>query len=354
MKRAIAIAALLLFGCGQIENDPLRHGTVRGTVLAADPKLALVAVFGKPELRSRVSEDGSFEIEGVPAGGRELFVVASASSAVLSPVAVRGGGVARADSLVAGRAAFIDLELDAPSGQRVNQGEVTVVGTPYAGIRLDDDAVVRLGPLPAGCYQLSAAVRGMGDVSGSACVAEGELRSLSVGLAAPDGTEGREGCLVTGCEAGLRCAPDGSCVACLEDGHCPSGLSCSGNLCLGDVGLCSACTDSGQCGKSGVCESLSGSEGKVCLPRYENDSCGVRGFEPRSSRCEPMRSQFDGCYAFRHLGSPCSGDEVCRGYGLLNGVCMGGSCTYRCGSNDECPAGFDCREESGQKVCRRS
>lgn len=225
--------ALVASACGGFDNTPFRTGTVRGHLTEADTSVALVSLVGNPDVRGPVAEDGTFVLEQVPAGPVELFIVASADKAVRLQVVVPGGGSARLHDVVPRAAGFLELRVKAPERQRVGGGQVSVTGTPFQRLRLEEDGSLRVGPLPEGCYTLEASVVGFPVKKAEACVRESESKEVKIQLPRPDDDFVNRGCAITGCEHGSHCASDGRCVECLSDNQCAPGLSCRNERCEG-------------------------------------------------------------------------------------------------------------------------
>ncbi len=213
MRTCSAIAALLvLAGCGGFDNLPLTEGVVRGQVAEAQPGRALVSVLGRPDLLTRPSGSGEFVLSRVPQGATELFIVASDQKALRAPVVVRGAAVEDLGLLTPRLGAFLKLHLRTSGHQRLGRTLVEVAGTPYAQVTVSDDGNSLVGPLPEGCYDVAAQVPGFGLLKQSVCLLEDDELELELDLPEPDGSPGREGCLVTGCEAGAyTCRGDGRC-----------------------------------------------------------------------------------------------------------------------------------------------
>lgn len=340
-------------GCGAIDNRPLRVGTVRGTVNGSDGT-GLIFVFGEASVRTPLGPGGEFELAGVPAGAGELIAIASGTLATRFPVEVHGGRVTEIGPVAPAAAAFVELEVSTPSGQSPEQGVATIQGTPYEGMRLTYSGGVHLGPLAAGRYTLDCEIPGLGLRSAEFELEPGEDRKVLIAFPPPDGSEGEEGCARSGCSGGLRCAPDGSCVQCLSSEHCADGLSCSSSRCVGEVVACEQCTEDWQCGTTGAkCESV-GSEGHVCTYACDPSSpCRQNGTVCQSNRCVPDPARMQSCGAYRSVGAACSGDPQCQSLGLVSGACVGGSCTYACSSDRECPTGTRCIDlGGGTRYCR--
>ncbi|WP_375772416.1 carboxypeptidase regulatory-like domain-containing protein [Archangium gephyra] len=231
----MALALALVTGaCGGFDNAPFRTGTVRGYLREADPLVAVVSLVGHPELRGPVAGDGTFVLEGVPAGPVELFIVASADKAVRLPVVVPGGGSARLEDVVPRAGGFLDLRVRGPARQLVEGGLVSVTGTPFQQQRLLEDGSLRVGPLPEGCYTLEASATGFPAKATEACVKESESKEVRIQLPEPnDDDQGflHRGCGTIGCERSLPCTPEGQCQECVSDEQCAPGLSCRDERC---------------------------------------------------------------------------------------------------------------------------
>ncbi|HEY0096356.1 MAG TPA: carboxypeptidase regulatory-like domain-containing protein, partial [Archangium sp.] len=182
----MALAFALVAGaCGGFDNAPFRTGTVRGHLREADPAVAMVSLVGNPELRGPVAQDGTFVLENVPAGPVELFIVASADKAVRLPVVVPGGGSALLEDVVPRSGGFLELRVRGPARQRVEDGQVSVTGTPFQQLRLPEGGGLRVGPLPEGCYTLETSATGFPVKTTEACVKESESKEVKIQLPGP-------------------------------------------------------------------------------------------------------------------------------------------------------------------------
>jgi hypothetical protein len=330
----IAMAVLLalsLGGCGELENEPFRMGTVHGRLTESDPAVALVSVLGSPSLRSNVARDGQFTLEHVPAGQAELFIVASANRALRVELTVPGGQSLALGELMPVEASFLSVRVRAPAKQSVDNARVSLVGTPVQQLPLDEDGRLNVGPIPDGCHALSISLQGFPEVNSEACVSAGELKEVKVNLPAPDGNQGYLGCAETGCEEELRCAPDGRCV---------------------EWGACTPCDGNWKCGSGASCQSLP-EGGSACVEDcQDNDDC-ENGLTCQAGQCLPDPARFQGgCQAYRQLGMACDGDARCRDLGLVNGLCLASACTYLCTSDRDCPDSFACRASTAGNVCQ--
>lgn len=349
MRQALHIpmAVLLALGtgaCGELENAPFRIGTVHGQLTESDPAVALVSVIGAPDLRSPVAPDGTFTLEGVPAGAAELFIVASASKALRVPLIVQGGQSVTVGVLAPKEASFLSVRVKAPDHQSVDEAQVSLVGTPLQGLRPNAMGRLTLGPLPDGCYTLGVSLSSFPMVSVETCVNAGEDKEVRVNLPSPD-----SGCGVTGCSDGFRCAPNDRCVECLEDSHCGPGFACRNSQCE-DGPVCSPCEADWKCRAGASCQAVP-EGGMACLEKCAGGDACKDGFTCQSGLCLPDAAQFSGCSAFRGLGASCEVAERCRALGLLNGACHASTCTLRCSSDEECPDSYSCEDTDDGRLC---
>lgn len=226
--------ALVASACGGFDNTPFRTGTVRGQLTEADPSVALVSVVGAPEARCPVARDGTFELHHAPAGQVELFIVASADKAVRLPVMVPGGGSTSVQKVEPRAAGFLELLVRGPVRHPLQDGRVSVTGTPFQQLLLPEDGNLRVGPLPEGCYTLEASAAGFPVRKTEVCVKESESTEVKIQLPGADDDDqdfANRGCATTGCERGTQCASDGRCVECISNTQCAPGLSCLDERC---------------------------------------------------------------------------------------------------------------------------
>lgn len=342
--------ALVASACGGFDNTPFRTGNVRGHLTEADPSVALVSLVGQPEVRTSVAADGTFLLERVPAGPEELFIVASASKAVRLPVVVPGGGSARLEEVQPRAAGFLELKVKAPARLRVPGGRVSVTGTPLQQLSLREDGLLRVGPLPEGCYTLETSVPGYPPDTTNACVREGESEEVEIELAEPENDSGARNCAVTGCESGSQCTPDGRCVECLTDDQCATGYACHSERCEGPGALCAACDGDWKCRAGARCQKLS-SGGPVCLEPCDSRKACSQGFTCQGGWCVPIPTRFSGCAGYQQVGTACDSDANCRARGISQGQCVGGACTYRCATDADCPESFACTSSAQGLLC---
>jgi hypothetical protein len=205
--RFVSVVAIALSACGGFDNTPLRLGVVRGVV--SNPTIdTVVMVEQLPALSTRPSPDGSFELTGVPQGEVTLLVLASASNAERLTVNVRGGEVAELGSVGQTPGARLEIEVRVPSFQSRAKTTVQVNGvTLQRALSRDGEVSVAL---PSGCYPVIVSLPGLGSVEKQVCVEAPTRREEHFDLLVPDGSPGREGCSVTGCDL-FTCRSDGSC-----------------------------------------------------------------------------------------------------------------------------------------------
>ncbi|MBU8897601.1 carboxypeptidase regulatory-like domain-containing protein [Corallococcus sp. H22C18031201] len=355
MRAPVHIAAVFAFvvaalACGNLENAPFRTGTIRGQLTEWDSQLAWVSLVGDPSVRGEVDAEGAFVLERVPAGPAELFVVATSEKATRVKVNVPGGQSVTVEKLTPRLAGFFDLRVKATRGGSVDAARVTVEGTPFQLLSLDSQGRLRLGPLPDGCYTLSVLAPDLPAATTEACVGMGEKKEVKVDLKLGDPAPGPD-CRATGCASGLVCDASGECVECHEDAQCGNGLTCHDARCEAPSATCAPCKGDWQCRDDARC--LPQPEGgTACVAACDNENTCAQGFACQEGQCRPDTSQFASCHAFLLLGSGCDGDARCREQGLLNGLCVEGSCTVPCTANRDCPAPLKCGRSAAGRVCR--
>lgn len=208
MRALLASMLLVLAGCGGLDNSVLRLGVVRGVVM--NPTIeSLVIVEQLPELNAKPAADGRFEIAGVPQGDISLLVLASGTNAERLTVKVQGGAVAELGTLSPKAGARLAVHVHVPSNQSLTSAVVTVAGV-VVQKKLDREGEVEVA-LPTGCYPVNVAIRGLGAVAKQVCVEAPKSREVDFELLEPDGSPGREGCSVSGCEQGYVCRSSGAC-----------------------------------------------------------------------------------------------------------------------------------------------
>lgn len=203
---AAMVGLLVLSGCGGLENEPLTWGIVRGSLVGSNSS-STVSVFGRPELIASPDSQGNFSLR-VPQGENQLLALISQTKTELISVEVQAGAVAEVGSRTGLPPGMLELELKAPSFQNIAKGTVKVEGTPVS-IRLEETVEWEFR-LPAGCYEVQGTVPGLGSITSQGCVVEGKHVEVEFRFPQPDGSPGREGCIVTGCSLGV-CRSNGTC-----------------------------------------------------------------------------------------------------------------------------------------------
>lgn len=197
-----------LLGCGGFDNDPLRRGTVRGTLEKVTPESAVV-IEELPEFLARPDEKGRFELVNVPQGEVTLLVLASEVNAERLPVEVKGGQVTEVGSVGNRAGALVVVRLMAPAKYSLAQATVSVRGLPVE--RSLRTGVTEVTVPAIGCFTFEFKAPGLGAGSQQLCVEGATRYGVEFTVAVPDGSEGREGCSVSGCVEGFMCKADGTC-----------------------------------------------------------------------------------------------------------------------------------------------
>jgi hypothetical protein len=348
-QAAIAFLAGCCTSCGALHTPDLGHGAVTGRIVGARADLAYAYVLGSPEILARAASDGTFRLDHVPAGQPVIVLFDGDKGAEAVTLKVDGASVS---TLELGRplkpAGTILASANPLGGERATGLTFTVEGTPLQAVPGEGGAY--LFPLPAGTVTLRLDEPGYRGQSVSADVGEGKSSEVTVQLEVDTQDEHR-GCLSSGCESGLVCAPaDGRCYACVSDADC-SGGTCdpTGHRCLygGGVGpVCAACIAAANCapgpaGQTAICAPV------VAGPGYCTHTCNgpqdcPSGYDCQQSACVPPM----GCQGVATVyGGTCFGDDVCTA-ALHDGSCIpqnrpedaAGSCSAPVQAR--CPTGY--------------
>jgi len=205
----VLLMACLGAGCGSLDNEPLRTGTIRGQLANTDTS-ALVSVIGHEALVTAPDAEGRFVLDGVPLGPVELLVVINLRQSRRLSVEVGAASIVELGPVEPAISGDFEIYVKAPGGQRVTGGSAVLVGTPLvSSVRPPEDEAEF--HLPAGCYEAVVTVPGLGGGTVNGCLEAGGLFEHILQLEVPDGSAGREGCVVTGCQGLLTCQPDRSC-----------------------------------------------------------------------------------------------------------------------------------------------
>jgi hypothetical protein len=162
-----------------------------------------------PDFLARPDEKGRFELVDVPQGPVTLLVLASEVNAERLPVEVLGGQVVEVGS-VGGRAgAVVVVRLSAPEKYSLARATVSVKGLPRE--RSLRTGVTEVTIPPIGCFTFELSAPGLGKAAQQLCVEGATRYGVEFTVAEPDGSEGREGCSVSGCADSFVCKADGTC-----------------------------------------------------------------------------------------------------------------------------------------------
>jgi len=180
-------------------------------------------------------------------------------------------------------------------------------------------------------------------------------------------------------DGGAVCAPDGSCVECVQDGDCPGEATCRGLSCVGfacddtvlngdetdvDCGgdTCDPCADGQMCNVAGDC--VSGfCESGTCAPCTTTADCTTASTWCDAGVCSPQQVDGEPCGVADSCLSgfcadgfccdtACSG--VCEGCSMMLTGAMDGVCTPYALFDDpemECPMGEHCQGDGTCGTC---
>ncbi len=163
----LALAALLA-GCGELDNEPLRFGSVAGRISPASEDAAIAVV--ESELVEGEVEDSRFELT-LPVGGWTLYAVSGAQVARV-PITIEGGRRLVLDPLVTSPGASARFTFTTDAARAIEGAEVRVFGTPFRQLRAVDSAATELeaGTFAPGCYEGEATASGMEATAFTFCV----------------------------------------------------------------------------------------------------------------------------------------------------------------------------------------
>jgi hypothetical protein len=238
------LAAALLAGCGGIDSadNVLSTGEVTGSLQnAAVPTNAYAYVFGHPEIRAPLKEDGTFKLERVPLGTGAAQVVIydggefGVGHAERVDVEVKPGGKTplNKDALQMPLAGSIAATVVTLFNQRADDARYQVDGTEF-----EDDSrqgpSATLYPIPPGDYTLHATLKGMKGSPKPVTVAAGADVPGEVDMDADEAAPAADrGCVSTACAGAFLCdVSDGRCYACTsEGGGCAPTEVCHSHAC---------------------------------------------------------------------------------------------------------------------------
>ena len=139
----VALAALVVASCGQLQNPDVQHGAVTGRIPNAATG-AYAYVLGSPALLAAPGTDGSFRIDGVPVGASTIVLFDGSAGAEGVPVTVSGASISHVDPGRALRAAAaVTAGISPLGGVRPVGLAFSVEGTPLQQ-RMAESGAVRL------------------------------------------------------------------------------------------------------------------------------------------------------------------------------------------------------------------
>jgi hypothetical protein len=348
-QAAFALIVACSTGCGALHTPDLGHGAVTGSIAGARAGQAYAYVLGSPEILAWAATDGTFRLDRVPVGQAVIVLFDGDRGAETVPLRVDAASESHVDLGRPLEPAGAILASASPlGGHRATGLTFTVEGTPLQSVRGEGGAY--LFPLPAGTFTVRLEEPGYSARSVSASIDAGTSNELALDLDVNEQDQ-HPGCLSSGCENGLVCAPtDGRCYACVSNADC-SGGTCdpTGHRCMygGGAGpVCAACTVAANCsagpaGETAVCAPVAAG------PGYCTHACGgpqdcPSGYDCQQNACFPLM----GCQGIATAyGGTCFGDDVCKA-ALRNGKCMpadrpdnvAGTCSAPIQAG--CPAGY--------------
>ncbi len=360
--RTALIVAATLWGCGGLRNPDVATGSVQGHITGAAPG-ALAYVLGHPDVAAPIAGDGTFRLDGVPAGEQYLVLYDGDLGAELLEVEVVSADLKQVavDHTLAPAGSI--LAADNPLGGVRATGLVFGVdGTPLQGFQATPSAT--LFPLPAGKFSLRARQPGFHETVALVEVFSGQSVPVEMQLDV-DGGSGAPGCLSSSCEEGLSCNPaDGHCYLCVTSADCPGGGTCTGDhVCepssAGSGAFCDACASAADCSGGNNARCATTNEHGDATPGYCTSACTSdcqAGTKCVNGTCQVELS----CLAYAtSFGATCLKSDSC-GAGLEGGTCYRppgvpstslGTCTASCQVGVPCPAGFGCDVAAG--FCRK-
>jgi hypothetical protein len=357
-----ALAALLLAGCGGLDSPDLGTGQVSGRLTGNFKRGAAFAyALGAPQTKVLVADDGSYTLDEVPvtsSGKAQVVLFDGDVRADVEVADVRPASRTRANDRDSGTLALAGRVVAAVRCSGGASGKNTSYRVDEAALAADASGdVAELFPLPAGVFNVRAALSGFRENARSVAVASGATTTIELDLELDEDDDER-GCIANGCSDGRDCDEhDGRCYACTNDLECAPGQQCDDHVCVLESGIerpaCAPCTTDGEChapsGLSPRCITDTVSGMNVCSSTCAQNSDCPAGFACSSGTCAPPA----GCLAYlEEFGSVCFEDAQCA---LSDAKCFGaggstpGYCTSRCNSNSDCPEYlfYRCEQEPG-------
>lgn len=175
-------AVLSLTGCGDLANQPLLEGIVRGRVTGPVSPDGFVLFRQDPTVRTGIASDGTFELLDMPLGVGELYIVANETQALRASFELQPAAVVDFGELAPQAGAWLDLEVELEEDELNADVVVSLPGSPFLELPVNQlETLFRWGPLPAGCYEVVATSRVLSaSETEPFCVAAGETRELEI------------------------------------------------------------------------------------------------------------------------------------------------------------------------------
>lgn len=365
-----AVLVAVLAGCGGLDSPDLNTGQVSGRLTGSFKKGdAFAYAFGAPGTKVLIRDDGSFTIDhvpvasngNVPAGQTQVVVFDGETNIGMNVAFVKPASHTQADPVDASALVRARTVLTAARCS----GGASASNTVYSvdGAALKDDAkgdVASLFPLPPGVFNVRAKLSGFKEKVQSVDLTPDADQQIELDLELDD-SDAKKGCIANGCTDGRECDDqDGVCYGCTTDAQCGAGQKCDNRVCVLN-GLpkpaCTSCALDADCeapgGFSGKCILDASGTGNICSNTCGTDANCPSGFQCNGGVCAPPST----CSAyFQEFGKVCfAQNPLCA---LFDAVCFGASgstpgyCTSRCGSKSDCPESLGYKCNA-QNVCAK-
>jgi len=392
-KIAAAAAALLAAGCGSVENPDLATGTVTGRLSGASAG-AYAYVLGTPAVHAPIATDGSFRLDGVPAGSRTIVVFDGGDGAKAVEAKVEGASITDLPAegpLPLACAILVAAGLGGakPTGLAFSVGGTLLRAADRTQVLSVPGPAAVLFPIPEGYWDWTLRAGQPGYQESMRVVSNlwgGESWPVDVSLDV-ESTGDQRGCVSSGCESSpayaLACdTSDGHCYECAVSTDCTGGATCSDHVCVpsqtpspGSVKMCEACTGDADCvngfAYAGVCvKATATAPAGYCSYDCSSGAGGSAGACPSGYKCGGVPTGVataclapESCLAlYTTYGSSCATDSACSA-ALDGGMCwrpagvptsMAGVCSAPCTADADCPAslGLGKCDPSGSGYCR--
>lgn len=277
---------------------------VSGTIdRAPDAELGWVGVVGRPEFAVVPDADGTFTLDGVPAGPVTLAATDGVARAARLDLPARDLRVPSL-TLVLAEAGAIRGTVRWNDGSPARAVPLRLLEYPVT-TRTTPDGILEITAVPPGCVTLVSELPGRGELSQQVCLAAGGTSRIDLVLSAPPPADTRP------------------CEPCVVAADCPDGTECvTRRFGTATERICAVrCQRPADCAEHESCEAL-GAGAKACVPA-------------RAS-CAALMDRLD--------RRQCRFRANCGLGGRANdgGRCVDGRCTVACESGGGCPDGAAC------------